>query len=64
MIIGFIGVGIGIGVGIEAVGERPAQLCFSVFYRTSLSCRLSEPEADTDTDPDTDGQNKSTHKMC
>ena len=58
MIIGFVGVGIGIGIGIEAVGERPMQLWFSIFYRASPSCRLSEPEAD----PDPDYQNKSTHK--
>jgi len=64
MIIGFVGVGVGIGIKIEAVGERPTQLWFSVFYRPSPSCRLSEPEADTDTDPDTDCQNKSTYKMC
>jgi len=64
MITGFVGVGIGIGIGIEAVGEGLTQLWLSVFYRTSPSCRLSDPEADTDTDPDTDGQNKSTHKMC
>ena len=52
------------GTVSKLLGNAPRSFRFSVFYRPSPSCRLSEPEADTDTDPDTDGQNKGTHKMC